>query len=105
MSESGHHTLITLKENRFSIFSLLLVLLAFGLTGWIAWLNFAMHQSATAQLLRAQQLQERTQARLLEQYNAYLDKQASVERLNAALKSASVFMPSSWRACRMSGSV
>lgn len=86
MSESGHHTLITLKENRFSIFSLLLVLLAFGLTGWIAWLNFAMHQSATAQLLRAQQLQERTQARLLEQYNAYLDKQASVERFERSFE-------------------
>ena len=76
MSESGHHTLITLKENRFSIFSLILVLLAFALTAWIAWLNYVMHQSASAQLLRAQQLQERAQAGLLDQYNQYLKQQA-----------------------------
>ena len=76
MSESGHHTLITLKENRFSIFSLILVLLAFALTAWIAYLNYQMHQSAGAQLLRAQQLQEAAQARLQEQYTEYLKQQA-----------------------------
>ena len=76
MSESGHHTLITLKENRFSIFSLVLVLLAFALTAWIAYLNYVMHQSASTQLLRAQQLQEKAQAGLLDQYNQYLKQQA-----------------------------
>lgn len=86
MSDTGHHTLITLKENRFSIFSLILVLLAFMLAGWVAWLNYAMHQSAGAQLLRAQQLQERTQARLLEQYNAYLSQQASNARFERSFE-------------------
>jgi len=76
MSESGHHTLITLKENRFSIFSLILVLLAFALTAWIAYLNYQMHQSAGAQLLRSQQLQEMSQARLQQQYTEYLKQQA-----------------------------
>lgn len=86
MSETGHHTLITLKENRFSIFSLLLVLLAFALTAWIAYLNYSMHQSAGAQLLRAQQLQEQAQVRLLDQYNQYLKQQALNSRFERSFE-------------------
>lgn len=86
MSEPVQQPLITLRENRFPIFSLILVVLAFGLAGWIAWLNYIMHQSATAQLLRSQQMQERALAGMLERYNDYLSQQASNARFEGSFE-------------------
>ena len=86
MSEPVQQPLITLKENRFPVFSLILVVLAFGLAGWIAWLNYVMHQSATAQLLRSQQMQERAVAGMLERYNDYLLQQASNARFEQSFE-------------------
>ncbi len=79
MSESGHHTLITLKENSFSIFSLVLVLLAFLLTAWMAWLNYSAQSATTAQMLRAQ-------AHVQDQYTEFLNQAAANQRFEKAFE-------------------
>lgn len=94
MSDTEHKPLVTLKENRFPIFSLILVVLAFALAGWIAWLNYVMHQSATAQLLRSQQMQERGMAGLLERYNDYLLQQADNARFERSFEIRQTFYAS-----------
>lgn len=83
MTETTHHTLVTLKENRFALIALLL---AFLLTGWMAWLNYSMHQSASLQLLRAQQLQERAQSHVQDQYTEYLKQEAANRRFEKAFE-------------------
>ncbi|HVL02148.1 MAG TPA: hypothetical protein VM553_20160 [Dongiaceae bacterium] len=85
MSDTGHHTL-TLKENRLTILSLSLVLLAFLLTAWIAWLNYSMHRSATTQILKSQQLQERAQAHVQDQYTEYMKQEAANRRFEKAFE-------------------
>ena len=86
MSETGHHTHIPFRENRFLIFSLVLMLLAFLLTGWFAWLNYSMHRSATTQILKSQQLQERAQAHVQDQYTEYLKQEAANRRFEKAFE-------------------
>lgn len=86
MSESEHHSVITLKENRFPLFSLVLVILAFCLTAYMAYLNYEITKVAGAQLIRAQQLQESAQSKFLDQYAHFLYQRAEAERFERSFE-------------------
>tara|TARA_B100000674_G_scaffold61325_3_gene42600 strand:- start:10695 stop:11312 length:618 start_codon:yes stop_codon:yes gene_type:complete len=80
VTEPTNHPVVTLKENRFPLFSLILVILAFALTAYMAYLNYEVTKVAGAQLIRAQQLQERTQTKFMDQYARFLYEQAQSAR-------------------------
>ena len=80
MSDQTQPPIVTLKENRFPLFSLVLVILAFCLTAYVVFLNYEMTKVTGAQLLRAQQMQERAQAKFLDQYSTFLFQQAQSAR-------------------------
>lgn len=80
MSDPTPSPIVTLKENRFPLFSLVLVILAFCLTAYIAYLNYEMTKVTGAQLIRAQQLQERAQSKFMDQYAEFLQQQTQAAR-------------------------
>lgn len=86
MSESTSHPVVTLKENRFPLFSLVLVILAFCLTAYMAYLNYEVTKVAGAQLIRSQQLQERAQTKFMDQYAHFLYERAESERFERSFE-------------------
>jgi hypothetical protein len=84
--EQPQATVVTLKENRFPLYSLVLVVLAFCLTGYMAYLNYQVTKVAGAQLIRAQQLQERAQSKFLDQYADFLYQQSQVARFERSFE-------------------
>lgn len=86
MSEQVSSPVVTLKENRFPLFSLVLVILAFCLTAYMAYLNYEMTKVTGAQLIRAQQLQERAQSKFLDQYAEFLYQQAQSARFERSFE-------------------
>ena len=86
MSEQTNHPVVTLKENRFPLFSLVLVILAFCLTAYMAYLNYEITKVAGAQLIRAQQLQENAQSKFLDQYAHFLYQRAEAERFERSFE-------------------
>lgn len=79
-------TLITLKEARFPLYSLILVVLAFCLTAYMAYLNYEVSKVAGAQLVRAQQLQEHTQTKFMDQYSRFLLERDRAERFDRSFE-------------------
>ena len=67
-------------KNRFPFISLIFVLLAFVLAGYMAYLNYQITKVAGAQLVRSQQLQEQAQSKFMDQYSAFLLRQAKLAR-------------------------
>lgn len=86
MSDQTNHPVVTLKENRFPLFSLVLVILAFCLTAYMAYLNYEITKVAGAQLIRAQQLQESAQTKFLDQYAHFLYQRAEAERFERSFE-------------------
>ncbi len=80
VTENTTPSLVILKENRFPLFSLVLVILAFCLTAYMAYLNSEITKVAGAQLIRSQQLQEMAQSKFMDQYAKFLQQQAKLAR-------------------------
>ncbi|MAR91363.1 MAG: hypothetical protein CML06_10880 [Pseudomonadales bacterium] len=86
MTEPEQSPVVTLRENRFPLFSLVLVLLAFCLAAYVVYLNYEVTRVASAQLVRAQQLQSNTQTRFMEQYAGFLQQQAKAARFERSFQ-------------------
>jgi len=87
-SETGSTTspIITLRENRLPLFSLVLVVVAFCLTAYMAYLNFETSRLAGAQLVRAQQLQVRAQTKFMDQYSEFLFQRMQAQRFEQSFE-------------------
>lgn len=74
------------RDQRHWHFSQIVAVIALLLVAWMAWLNYSMHQSATRQILQSQQLQERAQAHVQDQYTEYLKQEAANRRFETAFE-------------------
>lgn len=80
MVEQMSPSKVSVKESRFPMFSLVLVVLAFCLAAYIAYLNYEISKVAGAQLIRSQQLQEHAQSKFMDQYAQFLHQQTKLAR-------------------------